>query len=262
MLFWAKKFVSFWLMPVPVCLVLLGAGLALLCFTRFVRLGRGLVLAGTILLLLFSNKVVSTWLVRPLESRYAPMPEMRGEVAPPAELAACQYLVVLGGGHSDTAALAPLTQLSPSARSRLVEGVRLMRVLPNTQLIVSGPPAGDNPSHASVLARAAESLGIERRRILLVETAHDTEDEADAVRQIAGPAPVGLVTSAWHMPRAAALFRKAGVTTLPCPADFSARRNRDFRWSDLTWDTASLERSTWAVRERIGYLWVWLRRKV
>lgn len=261
-MFWAKKFVSFWLLPVPVCLALLTIGLILWCFTRRVRTGRGFVIAGTILFLLFSNKVVSTWLVRPLEARYAPMPEWRANATPPAELAACQYLVVLGGGHSDAPDMSALTQLSPSGRARLVEGVRLLRVLPNAQLIVSGPGSGPNPSHASVLALAAESLGVERRRILLVETARDTEDEAGAVRQIAGSAPVGLVTSAWHMPRAAALFRKAGVTTLPCPADFSARENRDFRWSDLTWDTASLERSTWAVRERIGYLWVWLRRKV
>lgn len=261
-MFWAKKFVTFWLLPVPVCLVLLGTGVVLLCFTRRVRTGRGFVIAGTILLLLFSNKVVSTSLVRSLEVRYAPMPELRGDAAPPAELAACQYLVVLGGGHSDTPGLAALTQLSPSGRARLLEGVRLLRALPNARLIVSGPAVGDNPSHASVLARAAESLGIERRRILLVETARDTEEEAGAVRRIAGAAPVGVVTSAWHMPRAAALFRKAGVTTLPCPADFSARRNHDFRWSDLTWDTASLERSTWGVRERIGYLWAWLRRKV
>jgi uncharacterized SAM-binding protein YcdF (DUF218 family) len=63
------------------------------------------------------------------------------------------------------------------------------------------------------------------------------------------------------MPRAAALFRRAGVNALPCPADFTARPNEDFRFVDLTWDTASLERSTWAVRERLGMLWVKLRRK-
>ncbi|HEX2853221.1 MAG TPA: ElyC/SanA/YdcF family protein [Opitutaceae bacterium] len=261
-MFWAKKFVSFWLLPVPVCLALLTIGVILVCFTRRVRTGRALLVAGTVLLLLFSNKVVSTWLVRPLETRYAAMPELSANATPPESLAACQYLVVLGGGHTDAVGLTPLTQLSPSGRARLVEAVRLLRVLPAARLIVSGPGSGTNVSHASVLARAAESLGVERGRILLVETARDTEDEAGAVWKIAGSAPVGLVTSAWHMPRAAALFRKAGVSTLPCPADFSVRQNHDFRWSDLTWDSASLERSTWAVRERIGYLWVWLRRKV
>jgi hypothetical protein len=35
-----------------------------------------------------------------------------------------------------------------------------------------------------------------------------------------------------------------------------------FRWSDLTFDVDGLERSSLAVRERIGYLWVWLRGKI
>lgn len=262
MVFWAKKFVSFWLMPLPLCLTLLVAGLVVLALTRRVKLGRGLLFAGVGLLLLFSNKVVSSWLVRPLEARFSSIVELTPETPPSAELAACQYVVVLGGGHSDTPGLAALNQLSASGRARLVEAVRLLRFLPKAQLVVSGPAAGANPSHAAVLARAAEALGVERRRILLIENAHDTEDEGGAVWQIAGPAPVAMVTSAWHMPRAVALFRRAGVTLLPCPADFSARANQDFRWRDLSWDVASLERSTWAVRERIGYLWAWLRRKV
>ena len=261
-MFWAKKLLTFWVLPVPLCLTLLITGVILTCFTRRVRLGRGLLIAGTLLLLLLSNKVVSTWLVRPLEARYPAVPELSGNAGPSAELAACEYVVVLGGGHSDTPGLSALSQLSPSARGRLIEGVRLLRALPSARLITSGPAVGHNPSHAAVLARAAASLGVETHRVLLIENARDTEDEAAAVRRLAGTAPVALVTSAWHMPRAAALFRKTGVTILPCPADFTARINQDFRAVDLTWDTASLERSTWAVRERIGYLWVWLRGKV
>jgi uncharacterized SAM-binding protein YcdF (DUF218 family) len=221
-----------------------------------------LVISATVLLLLFSNKVVSTWLVRPLESRYASIPELTAGIPPPPALADCRYVVVLGGGHSDTPGLPVTHQLSPSALGRLVEGVRLLRALPNARLIVSGPGVGGNPSHASVLARAAESLGIDPRRISLIDTARDTEDEAAAVRVLVGHERIALVTSAWHLPRAAALFRTAGVETLPCPADFSARPNVDFRWVDLTWDTASLERSTWAVRERLGYLWLRLRGKI
>lgn len=261
-MFWAKKFVSFWLMPLPFCLTLLTIGLLVVALTRRKRFGRTLVLLASLLLLLFSNKVVSTRLVRPLEARYAPAPEFSASSAVPAALSACRYVVVLGGGHSDADGLSATQQLSPAALGRIVEGVRLMRVLPDARLLTSGPGVADNPSHASVLARAAESLGVDRARIALIETARDTEDEAAAVRAISGDAPVALVTSAWHMPRAAALFRKAGVNTLPCPADFTARMNGDFRWVDLSWDTASLERSTWAVRERIGYLWVWLRGKV
>ena len=64
------------------------------------------------------------------------------------------------------------------------------------------------------------------------------------------------------MPRAVGLFRKAGVDVLPCPTDFAGRIDTGFHPEDWSWDTESLERSTFAVRERIGYLWVWLRGKV
>jgi uncharacterized SAM-binding protein YcdF (DUF218 family) len=58
-----------------------------------------------------------------------------------------------------------------------------------------------------------------------------------------------------------ALFRHAGLRPLPCPADYTARAGDDLQWQDFLWDTESLGRSTWAVRERLGYLWVWLRGK-
>jgi uncharacterized SAM-binding protein YcdF (DUF218 family) len=260
-LLWLKKFVSFWLMPLPFCLTLLVAGLWLARSPRRARLGRALAIAGTVLLLLFSNKTLSMWLMQPLEARHAPIPELSAGGPLPAALAACRFVVVLGGGHGDTPALPATSQLSPSGLGRIVEGVRLLRLLPDARLIVSGPAVKDNPTHAAVLARAAESLGVERSRVIQIDTAHDTEEESLATKKLVGDAPFALVTTAWHMPRSVALFRRAGMSPLPCPADFSAKPTPDFRWVDLLWDPESLTRSTWAVRERIGYLWIWLRGK-
>jgi uncharacterized SAM-binding protein YcdF (DUF218 family) len=260
--FGLKKFISFWLMPLPFCLTLIAAGGLLLLVGQRMRLARRLIAVGALLLLGFSNRTLSVWLVAPLESRYPAIPELHaGEPLPPA-LAACRYVVVLGGGHTNLAGLPATSKLSTSALGRLVEGVRLLRALPDAQLIVTGPGTAPEPTHAAVLAQAAESLGIAADRIHLVENVRDTEDESQAVRAIVGSAPVALVTSAWHLPRAAALFRRAGVAVLPCPADFLGRPNPQFHWADLTWDTDSLNRSTMAVRENIGYLWVWLRGKV
>ena len=261
MLFWLKKFLGFWLMPLPFCLTLLVVGLWLTRSAKRARFGRALLIAATALLLLTSNKVVSQWLIGPLETRYPAIPELPAGAPPPPALAACRFVVVLGGGHSDAPGLASTQKLSDSALGRITEGVRLLRVLPTARLVISGPAVGPNPSHATVLAQAAESLGIARDRVIYIDTARDTEDESNAVKKLTGDAPVALVTSAWHMPRAAALFHHAGVNALPCPADFKGKPNADFRWDDLNWDTPSLERSTCAVRERIGYLWIWLRGK-
>ena len=258
--FWIKKLLGFWAMPLPACLTLLVAGLWFMRTPRRARLGRALVIAATVLLLLFSNKLVSSWLVHPLEARYAAMPELRAGAIPPA-LAACRFVVVLGSGNGNTPGLAATSELSTSALARVAEAVRLLRVLPEAKLIVSGPAEGAHPSHATMLARAAESLGIDASRVLYVDHARDTEDESLAVQRLVGDAPFALITSAWHMPRAVALFHHTGLAPLPCPADYTSHTDDDFHWTDLFWDVASLERSTWAVHERLGYLWIWLRGK-
>lgn len=264
MLFWLKKFVSFWLMPLPFCLTLLAVGLGLLLWNRRVRLGRGLLLAGTILLMLFSNKLVSHALVRPLEARYPAIPELVAGTPLPPELAACRFVVVLGGGNGHGPGLSATNQLSVSALARLTEAVRLLRVLPDARAIISGPgdpKRPDRPTHAEMVLRAAESLGLDRQRATLIENGRDTEEESLAVKRLVGTAPFALITSAWHLPRTMALFGHAGLTPLPCPADYSARAGDELQWQDFLWDIESLGRSTWAVRERIGYLWIWLRGK-
>lgn len=258
-MFWLKKFVSFWLMPLPLCLALLVSGLLLARSPRGSKAGRRLLVLAAVLLLLFSNKAVSSWLVGPLEGRYPAVPEVAAGAPLPASIAGSRFVVVLGGGHWDMPGLPATGQLSVSALGRIVEAVRLLRLLPGARLIVSGPAEPGRPSHAAVLARAAESLGVDPGRISLVETALDTEDESLAVARLAGKARIALVTSASHMPRAAALFRRAGVDFAPCPADFVARGNLQLRWSDLAWDSESLERSTLAVHEWVGLLWLRLR---
>lgn len=258
-MFWLKKLVSYWLMPLPLCLALLAAGLLLLRSPRRSAAGRRLLAGAAALLLLLSNRAVSTRLLAPLEGRYPAVPEIASGAAVPASIAGCRFVVVLGGGHTDMPGVPATGQLSSSALGRIVEAVRLFRVLPGARLVVSGPGEPGRPSHAAVLARAAESLGVDPARIELIDTALDTEDESKAVARLAGSARVALVTSAWHMPRAAALFRGAGVQFAPCPADFVARGGQRFRWGDLGCDSESLERSTLAVHEWIGLLWLRLR---
>jgi uncharacterized SAM-binding protein YcdF (DUF218 family) len=255
--FWLKKFVSFWLMPLPLCLALIVCGLLLA--RRRPRWGRGFLVMGAVLLILFSNKAVSNRLLRPLEDRYPAIPEIAAGAPAPDSIAGCRFVVVLGGGHTAMPGKPATSELSSSALGRLVEAVRLLRALPQARLIVSGPGEPGHPSHAAVLSGAAQSLGVDPRRITLVDTAHDTEDEASAVSTIVGRDRIALVTSAWHMPRAAYLFGKAGVAFVPCPADFAAREGPGERWIDLGWDSESLERSTRAVHERLGLLWLRIR---
>jgi uncharacterized SAM-binding protein YcdF (DUF218 family) len=214
-----------------------------------------------LVLLAASNKWVSGTLITPLESRYPAVGDFQpGEPLPPP-LAACRYVVVLGGGHNDGEIRPALSRLSTSARARLTEGLRLLRLLPAAKLVVSGPSENGGPTHARILADSAVSLGVERTRILMIDDARDTEEEAARLRALVGDAPVAVVTSAWHLPRAMALCTVQGLHALPCPTDYLYCTPPRWQWSDFTWDVPSLERSTAAVHERLGLWWSRLRRR-
>ena len=262
-MFWLKKFFPPFLFPLQFALVAGVAGLLLSGSRRWRRTGHVLLTLAVLVLLLASNKWLSSRLIAPLESRFPAIGEFQPGDALPAPLAACRYVVVLGGGHNDVDDRPSLTRLSSSARARLVEAVRLLRLLPAAQLVVSGPADVDQggEAHARVLADAAVSLGVDRGRIRMIDDARDTEEEAARLRDLLGAAPFVLITSAWHLPRAQALCAAQGLHSLPGPTDYLSGAPRRWRRSDFTWDTESLGRSTAAVHEYLGLWWSQLRGK-
>jgi len=263
MLFWMKKVVGYWLMPLPFSLLLMVTGLLLLRFTRRRRLGRGLALAGGLWLLLCSNSGVGTWLVRGLEAEYPAQPVLVADAPLPAPLERCEFVAVLGGGNGYVTDWPANNLLSDSALSRIVEAVRLVRQMPRARLIVSGPINEERggPSQARMLAEVAISLGVAPERIVEISSARDTEQETVAIHALTGGAPVALVTSAWHMPRAMALCHHQGLDVVACPSDYAAR-DLDQRFTDFfLWNLGGLERSTKAVYELIGTTWSRLRGK-
>lgn len=261
MLFWLKKVAGFWLMPLPLAMALMTLGTLLLFSAKRARLGRRLLVGGFAVLLVFSNRCVSRSLIRPLEMRYPPIPELAAPAVVPADLAACKFVVVLGGGNGYAPGVTSNNRLSSGSLARIVEAVRILRALPDAKLIVCGPTYGPVDSHATELARAAIALGIAAERIGKLENGRDTEEEAETVHRTVGDVPIALVTSAWHLPRAMTLFGHFGVKAVPCPTNYLSLSDGESFVSDLLWDNGGLERSTWALRERIGFLWIWLRGK-
>lgn len=61
--------------------------------------------------------------------------------------------------------------------------------------------------------------------------------------------------------RLRAKHARLGLSPVPCPTNCLSRQNGDWFVSDLFWERGGLERRTWALRERIGFVWVWLRGK-
>lgn len=210
MLFTLKKVLGGMMLPLPLLLLLIALGIALLWFSRFQRTGKLCVSLGWLLLLLLSLQPVADSLLKPIEDKY---PTWRDEKR-------VQYVVVLGGGYTWNPNWAPSSNLINNSLPRLTEGIRLWYENPGSKLIFTGAAAKTNPvSTAEAGARVAESLGIPRSEIIVLDKPKDTEEEAAAVKEAIGDAPFLLVTSASHLPRAMIFFRRAGLTPLPAPAN-------------------------------------------
>lgn len=249
------------MMPLEISFIAVVVGYILIRYTRYRRLGRFCVGFAVIVVLIFTNKFVSKSLMRSLELEYPAIPEfVAGEPLPP-QIASCRYVVVLGGGNGVTPGLAASNLLSGASLSRFVEGLRIWRALPDAKLIVTGGGREGEVPNARYIARAALAFGVPEERLLVIDRARDTEDESRAVKALVSDGRVALVTSAWHMPRAYALFRSAGIDTVAGPADFSTHLDPGFRIDDYTWSFWAIGGSERGLRERLGHLWIWLRGK-
>ncbi len=173
MLFTLKKIVGGLLLPLPALLLLIGIGIALLWFSRFQRTGKLCVSLGWLLLTLLSLQPVADSLLKPIEDTY---PTWRGEQP-------VNYVVVLGGGYTWNPEWAPSSNLINNSLPRLTEGIRLWQANPGSKMIFTGAAAKTNPvSTAEAGARVAESLGVPRSDIIVLDRPKDTEEEALAVK--------------------------------------------------------------------------------
>lgn len=117
MLFTLKKVIGGMLLPLPLMLLIIGVGLALVWFSRFQKTGKVFISVGWLALLLLSLQPVSDHLLRPIENRY---PTWQG----PQQV---EYIVVLGGGYTWNPQWAPSSNLINNSLPRLAEGIRLWR---------------------------------------------------------------------------------------------------------------------------------------
>jgi uncharacterized SAM-binding protein YcdF (DUF218 family) len=261
-MFFAKKLVSAFLLPSSLSIGLILAGLLLFWLTRKVVLGRLLALGGFGLLLLASYHPVADALLAPLEGKYPPL--FPREVLDRALEQAGRrpgWIVVLGGGHVPDPRVPANAQLGESALFRLVEAIRLQREIPGARLLLSGG-LGGSLKHGDVMARVAEGLGLDQDDFVVDRTAWDTEQEASSLSRRIGQAPFLLVTSALHMPRAMALFQRAGVRPIAAPTHHCTLDVPGVSLSELFPSPDALANTDAGVHEYLGFLWSRLRGKI
>lgn len=177
------------------------------------RLALGLGLAGAGALWLLSCHVVGIRLATTL----LPLPE---PVAVSA-LAGTQAVVVLGGGVLAEAPEYGEAQPSSPTLARLRYGIRLARThgLPLAFAGGLGWGGRGTASEAQAVALSArEDFGFVPR--WLDDQSRDTRENAEKMAALMHPQGVrriALVSDAWHLPRAALEFRRAGFEVVPAP---------------------------------------------
>jgi uncharacterized SAM-binding protein YcdF (DUF218 family) len=256
-MFLLKKIVAEFLNPVTLCLEILILGLFCLWITQKQRLGKLAVTVGTVLLCLFSLSAISGLILSPLEGRYPALfdPETRAwhnDGGP-------TWIVVLGGGIVSDPRLPVTSQASDATLNRVVEGVRLYKDLPRSKLLLSGGRVFDQVPEADVMARIAIILGVSPRDITLERDSRDTEQQAVRIGKLLGGEKFILVTSAAHLPRSVALFKKQGLKPIPAPADYQVKAAQGpdpIRWFPAP---APLRQTATAGHEYLGLAWAWLR---
>jgi len=243
-------------MPVPACLLLAVLGLIFLWFTRKQKTGKVLLTISTVFLGLLSYDAVSDMLARPLEEKYPPIRSFEN-------IQDVKWIVVLAGGSGVDYALPSSTYLSEASLVRLSEGVFLHNRFPQTKLILTGRSGfeGFTPV-AEVMGDVAVEWGVAPEDIVVEKKAADTKDHPIYVKEIVGNDKFILVTSASHMPRAMALFKKHGMEPIPAPTDYMVKEREGGLTPGVFFpSTGSIEKAERAIHEYLGMLWAKVRRQ-
>jgi uncharacterized SAM-binding protein YcdF (DUF218 family) len=262
-MFILKKLLAQLFFPMPVSLGICFLGLLLLWFTTKQRTGKIVVSVGLLVLTLMSYPVISDRLLGPLESKYHPY-EIKNstENAPARSRYPVRFIVVLAGGHTSDPKLPAASQLGPSSLVRLIEGIRIYRKHPGSKLVLSGGAVFDPVPNSQVMARVAREVGVDGTDIILESTSRDTKDEARAIRPIVGNDPFILVTSASHMPRSVAMFKRLGMNPVPAPTGHRVKENQGSGPGSFFPNAGNLRKSEAAFYEYLGLAWATLRGQI
>jgi uncharacterized SAM-binding protein YcdF (DUF218 family) len=251
-MFLLKKIVAPFFLPLSLCLELLFAGLYLLWFTKKQKAGRIVVSVGVLFLTAFGYGAASKTLLKPLEYEYPPLMHLSG-------ISDIKWVVVLGGGQTPDENLPVTDQLSDASLARLVEGIRIHNKLPESKLILSGGAVFTNMPEARQMLKVAVALGTDSRNIILEEESRDTKDQARLVKYIVGNDRFVLVTSASHMPRAMALFKKRGMDPVPAPIGHIVRKSNGMNPGTFFPSAGNIGKLENAFREYMGLAWAKIR---
>jgi uncharacterized SAM-binding protein YcdF (DUF218 family) len=204
-----------WFFAAPSALLILGALIGAAFSAR--RSGQLLALGCLAILIVVGAAPAGALLIAPLENRFP---------APPADAPSPHGVIVLGGAIDDDISLARGLTTFDEGAERLTQAVILARRYPSARIVYTGGSnslRGRPSSEAEQARNLMVALGVDAQRIALETRSRNTDENARFTAEIVRPQPDQswlIVTSAYHMPRAMGLFRKAGFNAIAEPVDY------------------------------------------
>jgi len=147
------------------------------------------------------------------------------------------------------------------AADRFIQAVKLYKTGEVSHLLISGGNGKINDKNFGEAAYVKGELitfGVPDSVIFIEDKSDNTNDNAIYSKQILDAAllkpPYLLITSAFHMPRAALLFNKTGVPVDPFPCNYTSGRG-PFMLTDLIPTPSTLLGWDLYLKEAVGYIW-------
>jgi uncharacterized SAM-binding protein YcdF (DUF218 family) len=145
---------------------------------------------------------------------------------------------------------------------RLTEGVRLYRKLPGSKIVLMGGAVFDTVPEVEITAKIAEIMNVNPNDLILEKMSRDTEEQAKFIKDIVGNEPFILITSASHMPRSVALFKKVGLKPIPAPTNHRVVEGKSMSPGDFFPSTGGLSKAETAIYEFLCTSWSKIRNKL
>ncbi|HUC60429.1 MAG TPA: YdcF family protein [Alphaproteobacteria bacterium] len=199
-------------------LLLMVTGAALIWFPegRARRWGRWIVTFTALGCAALASSSLADMLMQPLENRF-PIP-----ASLPAHI---DGIIVLGG------AIDPDTSVARGQITLTSDGMRLTKALeiahnhPEARVVFTGGSGqiGGDTLEAPIAREFLIKMGLDPKRITIESQSRNTYENAIDTKALIHPKPGQvwvLITSAFHMPRAVGVFRKAGWDVIPYPVAY------------------------------------------
>lgn len=247
------SFLTSFIIPLNLCIALLIAGTVLFILRRR-KTAALLATTGIAWAFFWSLPASSLWAGGRLEQLY---PHALPDALPQA-----QAIVVLGGNTANSRKNWFEPYEADTASPRIDTAALLYQANRAPYIVLSGAALDGSISEAEMMANVLLQKGISRQAMILETASHTTHENAKYTRRALNENHINrvlLVTSALHMPRAIAAFRKQGIIAIAAPSRPQILAPEDPDFSFWQPNARALSASRSIIKEYVGLVMYWLR---